>query len=180
MGPHCMCPCHIQQSLRRNGMQLVHPALLLHQAERGTQTPSTTTRVDRPTCLLCLPPTPPPTTHAGKTYFMLKPSTTTSFTSSNLKKHLYDTNGRSLVDLDKKMISLHGTWMLTRSADGSRIAEVKPSRKSELVRRWGLWGGRPGCHCCQYAVVPLVPVCHTYEWLLAAPAVVAVDVAVCQ
>lgn len=62
---------------------------------------------------------------------MLKPSTSTSFTSSGGKKHLYDAEGRSLVDLDKKMISMHGTWMLTRSADGSRIAEVKPSKNSE-------------------------------------------------
>lgn len=38
-----------------------------------------------------------------------------------------------MVDLDKKMVSLHGTWMLTRSADGSRIAEVKPSKKSEWL-----------------------------------------------
>lgn len=65
----------------------------------------------------------------GQTYFLLKPSTTTSFTSSAGKKHLYDAEGRSLVDLDKKMVSLHGTWLLTRSADGSRIAEVKPSKK---------------------------------------------------
>lgn len=66
---------------------------------------------------------------AGKTYYMLKPSTATSFTSSGGKKHLYDADGRSMVDLEKKMVSLHGTWMLTRSADGTRIAEVKPSRK---------------------------------------------------
>jgi uncharacterized protein YxjI len=68
---------------------------------------------------------------AGKTYYMLKPSTATSFTSTGGKKHLYDAEGRSMVDLEKKMVSLHGTWMLTRSADGTRIAEVKPSKKSE-------------------------------------------------
>lgn len=71
---------------------------------------------------------------AGKIHFILKPPTTTSLTSSAGKKHLYDAQGRPIVDLDKKMVSLHGTWLLTRSADGSRIAEVKPSKKSECMQ----------------------------------------------
>lgn len=89
--------------------------------------------------LLIFPISTPPTSSllvplpSGQTYFMLKPSTATSFTSSGGKKHLYDAEGRSLVDLDKKMVSMHGTWLLTRSADGSRIAEVKPSKKSEYM-----------------------------------------------
>jgi len=92
---------------------------------------------------------------SGQTYFLLKPSTTTSFTSSAGKKHLYDAEGRSLVDLDKKMVSLHGTWLLTRSADGSRIAEVKPSKKSEYM-------------CCTAAVLctppPLALCGRTRPW----------------
>lgn len=61
---------------------------------------------------------------------MLKPSGT-SFTSSGGKKQLFDAHGRPLVDLEKKMISMHGTWLLKRSADGTRIAEVKPSKHGE-------------------------------------------------
>jgi hypothetical protein len=52
-------------------------------------------------------PSPPTYALAGKTHFLLKPPSTTSMTSAAGKKHLYDAQGRPIVDLDKKMVSAY-------------------------------------------------------------------------
>ncbi|KAF8061132.1 LURP-related protein [Scenedesmus sp. PABB004] len=46
------------------------------------------------------------------------------------KRQLLDAGGAPLLCIERKLLSLHGTWVLTRPGDGARLAEVKPSLAS--------------------------------------------------
>jgi hypothetical protein len=46
------------------------------------------------------------------------------------KRQLLDAYGSPLLHMERKMISLHDTWLLVRPSDGARIAELKPALMS--------------------------------------------------
>jgi hypothetical protein len=63
---------------------------------------------------------------AGRTVFKLSAAT---FSSRN-KRQLLDAYGSPLLHMERKRLSLHGTWLLVRPSDGARIAELKPAMMS--------------------------------------------------
>jgi hypothetical protein len=46
------------------------------------------------------------------------------------KRQLLDAYGTPLLHMERKMLSLHGTWLLVRPSDGARVAELKSSLMS--------------------------------------------------
>lgn len=46
------------------------------------------------------------------------------------KRQLLDAYGTPLLHMERKMMSLHGTWLLLRPSDGAKLAELKSSLMS--------------------------------------------------
>ncbi|KAF6261719.1 tubby C-terminal-like domain-containing protein [Scenedesmus sp. NREL 46B-D3] len=46
------------------------------------------------------------------------------------KRQLLDAYGSPLLHMERKMLSLHGTWLLLRPSDGAKLAELKSSLMS--------------------------------------------------
>lgn len=67
---------------------------------------------------------------------MLKAKAGSTFSAG--KRQLYDAYGKPLIDVEAKMVSLHSTWLLKRSADGSRLADVKLVRSMFSKSEWHL------------------------------------------
>jgi hypothetical protein len=71
-----------------------------------------------PPLLLLLPP--------GRPFFKLSAAL---FSIGN-KRQLLDAYGTPLLHIERKMLSLHGTWLLLRPSDGAKLAELKSSLMS--------------------------------------------------
>ena len=46
------------------------------------------------------------------------------------KRQLLDCNNVPICIMEKKMISLHGSWVMSRADNGMKVAEVKPALAS--------------------------------------------------
>jgi uncharacterized protein YxjI len=63
---------------------------------------------------------------AGRPFFKLSAAL---FSIGN-KRQLLDAYGSPLLHMERKMLSLHNTWLLVRPSDGAKVAELKPSMMS--------------------------------------------------
>jgi hypothetical protein len=63
---------------------------------------------------------------AGRPIFKLS----AALFSIGSKRQLLDAYGSPLLDMERKMLSLHGTWLLLRPSDGMKLAELKSSLMS--------------------------------------------------
>jgi hypothetical protein len=54
------------------------------------------------------------------------------------KRTLLDAYNQPALQLERKMLTLHGTWLLTNPRTGQRVAEVKPSLMSLTPCKYGV------------------------------------------
>jgi uncharacterized protein YxjI len=52
------------------------------------------------------------------------------------KRTLLDAYGQPALQMERKMLTLHGTWLMTNPRTGQRVAEIKPSLMSLSPCEW--------------------------------------------
>jgi hypothetical protein len=83
------------------------------------------------------------------------------------KRTLLDAYGQPALQMERKMLTLHGTWLMTNPRTGQRVAEVKPSLMSLSPCEWLLTDcmrsivALPGNMCCCISMQPSTPTSQT-------------------